>query len=139
DVPLHRRKHLGATGQPQAQAALAIVPGDIYAHELAFAKIEALAVVFIKRKGSIRAGVNPECKGAVDRLLRILLHRAHGNYRAGADVEWRGFEIHVSRNLAPAFHLLFRPEIVPEATRKIEGTGGGPLLDHRSDKNVPAI
>jgi len=68
---------------------------------------------------------------AVDFLFGVLLHRPHGNHGAGADVERRGFEIHLARDLASAFDLLFCPEIVPDAARKIERTGSRSLLDHR--------
>src|SRR5258708_37910575 len=92
DVSPHRRKHLGTVGQPQAQASLAIVPVDIDAHELALAKIETLPVVFIEREGAVGARMDPQRQRAVDLLFGVLLHRAHGNHGAGADVERRGFE-----------------------------------------------
>src|SRR5205814_8858542 len=64
-------------------------------------------------------------------LACILLYGAERQDGSSAHLERHGFEVNLTGDFAPPLDALTCPEIVPEASRKIDLARGCTLLNHR--------
>src|SRR5260370_9335967 len=64
-------------------------------------------------------------------LACILLYGAERQDGSSAHIERHGFEVNLTGDFAPPLDALTCPEIVPDASRKIDLARGCTLLNHR--------
>src|SRR5512144_1614275 len=104
DVAPQWRKHPGTCSQAQAEPPCGIVPGGVDFHELPFAEVESLPVVFIQCESGVRSRIHPQSQRTVDLLVGVLLHRPERYYGAGAYVQGHDREVDSPADLLPADH-----------------------------------
>src|SRR5215471_1500968 len=93
DVPAHGRAHERTRSQVHRQRALGIIPFELNAHPSALPVIERDAVVFIKEKRAISAGINVNGEWAFDFFIDVLFDGAERKNCAFADEERKSFQI----------------------------------------------
>src|SRR5579864_548676 len=68
----------------------------------------------------------------------MLLDRTERQNSSRSNIERHCFEINGARDLPASFQAFVRPEVVPTALRKIDGTRGRCFLNDWCDENLPS-
>src|SRR5207249_2603974 len=131
-------QHPRAFREAKRQLATVIVPRHLNSHPFSAVVIERAAVVFVQKEVSICAGINLQRQWTINLFTCVLLHRPKWNDGAGSRIQRHSRQINRSRNLATAFDFLFRPEVVPHATRQIELSRRGAFFSDWRHKHVAA-